>query len=143
MTSYSGSPGYTFATSGTTLDPLTDRLPPRAGSLMGGDAFSQSVIEDMLMGRGDQYSPDGLDAGPMFPESDPVQDYIGQQFAGDVVPLRPLWSGNAQQVLDRFEKNPLGTQYGMRGMQSLGYERTKPLDLMNIYNILTGREIGR
>src|SRR5262245_55780076 len=52
-------------------DLLATESYPGMGSLMGGDAFSQSVVEDMLLGTGQQYEPGGVQAPPMFPESVP------------------------------------------------------------------------
>lgn len=115
-------------------------------SMMGGDAQSQATVEDMLLGRGDQYSPGGVYA-PMYPEdqSYPVdpQDFIAQQLnqqqlAGDVVPMvRPgPYRPPAPTV-----RAP-GAQ-GMQSIQSMGGQQGPNLDLMSIYNILTGREVGR
>ena len=100
---------------------------------MGGDAESQAIIEDMLMGRGDQYSPGGLDAGPMFPEEglDP-QDYIQQILAGDVLPMR-THPPSVSDVNMRLQTPGVGARsQGMQSIQNLGGPKSPYLDLMDV-----------
>jgi hypothetical protein len=122
------------------VSPSQDIINP-AQSMMGGDAFSQSVIEDMLMGRGDQYSPEGLQAPPMFPEEQPgPQDFIRQQLAGDVVPMYGAGSVPASVVQDRLSAP--GAYEGSQGVSSINKMHTfsSPyLDLLNILMYPSGR----
>lgn len=119
------------------LDPLSS-MPRGPGALMGGDAESQAIIEDMLMGRGDQYSPGGLDAGPMFPE-DP-QDYIQQILAGDVLPMR-THPPSVSDVNMRLQTPGVGARsQGMQSIQNLGGTKSPYLDLMDV---LMGRMGGQ
>jgi hypothetical protein len=120
------------------VGPMTDRAeyedPLGGQSMMGGDAASQAIIEDMLMGRGDQYSPGGLDADPE--PGDPIQDYIRQQLAGDVVPLRthPVQTSDVKMRL-----GTPGVYRGSLGAQSIeaaGGRQSPYLDLMDV---LTGK----
>jgi len=136
--------------------PMTDRaeyedlLGGRSlGSMMGGDAYSQAMIEDMLLGGGDQYSPGGIQAPPMFPEEQMnPQEYIrGQldqmQLAGDVV---PMYGGKTitPEVMERF--NDPGVYAQSRGARSIGqmnYHNPGPyLDLLNILAFPSGRSMA-
>lgn len=114
------------------LDPM-GTMPRGPGALMGGDAESQAVIEDMLMGRGNQYSPEGLDAGPMFPEEglDP-QDYIQQILAGDVVPMRtnPVATSGTNM---RLGTPGVGARsQGVQSINNLGGSNSPYIDLLNV-----------
>jgi hypothetical protein len=121
--------------------PMTDRAeyedPIGGQSMMGGDAFSQAVIEDMLLGRGDQYSPGGVQAPPMFPEEQPdPQDFIRQQLAGDVVPIyQNMNRDQMMQLRDRIQNPAIGQYQGSRGAASInqfGGKQSPYLDLMDV-----------
>jgi hypothetical protein len=107
------------------------------GGLMGGDAFSQAVIEDMLMGRGDQYSPGGIQEDP-YEGIDP-QQFIQQMLAGDVVP-HPGMSDIAQR---RFTEPgvPQGSQ-GAASINQMGGASSPYLDLLNILAFPSGRSMA-
>jgi hypothetical protein len=115
--------------------PMTDRAeyedPIGGQSMMGGDAFSQAVIEDMLLGRGDQYSPGGVQAPPMFPEEQPdPQDFIRQQLAGDVVNM-PLMTQMGS--IDRqMSTDPMRSMAGQHSIATSGGQQSPYLDLLNI-----------
>jgi len=124
---------------------LTDMIPGRGmGSLMGGDAFSQGVIEDLLLGTGMQYSPGGIQAPPMFPEDNPdPQSFIQQQLAGDVI---PMYGGNPQGQYNMQQRfNEPSTYQGSRGALSIlqGGGRTSPyLDLLNVLSYPGGGNLS-
>jgi hypothetical protein len=118
--------------------PMTDRAEYEdllgGQPITGGDAFSQALVEDMLLGTGQQYSPGGIDAGPMFPGTgDPVQDYIQMQLAGDVVPMYGAGSVPSAVIQDRLSAP--GAYMGSRGAASInqaGGRENPYLDLLNI-----------
>jgi hypothetical protein len=118
--------------------PMTDRAEYEdllgeqpLGYMMGGDDYSAAVINDMLQGTGDQYTPEGVQMPPMFPgQGDPIQDFIQMQLAGDVVnmPLmRQMGSIDRQMSTD-----PMRTMAGQHSIGTLGGRESPYLDLLNI-----------
>jgi hypothetical protein len=118
--------------------PMTDRAEYEdllgGQSIMGGDQLSEDTIMDMLLGTGGQYAPGGQETPPMFPGGgDPIQDYIMQQLAGDVVPLNLAGSQGAYNTQQRFLEP--STYMGSRGAGSInqfGGPSSPYLDLLNI-----------
>jgi hypothetical protein len=112
-------------------------------SIMGGDAASEANMLDMLLGRGDQYSPEGLQAPPMFPEPrmDP-QEFIRQQLAGDVVPMGRIPS-EMQGVMGTFNQYPQAGSRGQETIQQFGGRQNPYLDLLNILRYPQGGQIRR
>jgi hypothetical protein len=108
-------------------------------SMMGGDAASQAIIEELLQGGGGQYSPGGIEMPPMFPEQMDPQDFINMQLAGEVLPMR-AHPPTESSVNMRLQTPGVGARsQGMQSIQNLGGPKSPYLDLMDV---LMGRFPG-
>jgi hypothetical protein len=135
MAQFSGMPGGRDPS-----DLLGGEYAQSLGGITGGDAFSQALVEDLLMGRGDQYSPGGLDAGPMFPEQPSPQDFIRQQLAGDVVNM-PLMTQMGS--IDRqMSTDPMRSMAGQHSIATSGGAQSPYLDLLNILAFPGGQSMA-
>lgn len=134
MTSYE--PNYNIVDNAQ--DPLRGLYRQAPGSIMGGDAESEATYIDMLMGRPDAYGAGGLDPGPMFPDpQDPIQDYIGTQLAGDIVPMML-----DRDKIDSLAAAPYPNRRGAASINTLGGSSSPYLDLLNILAFPSGQSMA-
>lgn len=155
MASYSPEPGYAFSAnkSGSTLDPLVDRYTGAdymkgapydpmgvhgPGFGLGTDSSVMDFLDEVFQGGyGGTQSPEQFGGPGPGSEMNP-QDFIRQQLAGDVVPMRL-----PPDYADRLTQP--GVYTGTRGaaaINQMGGNQSPYLDLLNVLAFPSGRSMA-